>query len=111
MSAYSSPSREDLGNDPDPDSFSREEFRRRCRTAEKEYESGKVENVHGESNDKRNNASQVSHAVAGEDDSDSICSWEKEAVDTDISSTTKAPPMRPLGLSRRTGYTKYDDFE
>lgn len=111
MSAYPSPSREELENNPDTDPSEREEFRRRARVAEKGYESDKVGGLHGEGNDKRNNSSQVSNTVAEEDDNDSICSWEKDTDDTGISSTTKVPPVRPLGLSRRTGYTKYDDFE
>lgn len=44
-------------------------------------------------------------------DDESIGSWEKGSVKSSRPTTPVALPVRRLGLSRRTGWTDYNDYE
>lgn len=70
-----------------------------------------AEDVHEESSSRRNSAAQEASTKVEEDDNDSISSWEKSSDVVDVSSAPDPPQVRPLGLSRRTGYSNFDDYE
>lgn len=105
MSASSSPV--DAGQDSHVDGSWRERERQMLRELEKEHhETG---SVHDKSTDGGKNASQVNSTVVEKDDNDSVLSWVEDGVEVPFTQAT--PPVRSLGLSRRAGWTDYNDYE
>lgn len=78
---------------------------------EQEEEHHETGSVHDKSTDGGKNALQADSIVVEKDDNDSVLSW-AEASDCDEVPFTQVPlPVRPLGLSRRAGWSDYNDYE
>lgn len=107
MSASSSPV--DPGQESDVDGSRRDGESQMLREVEEEHhETG---SVHDKSTGGGKNALQVDSVVVEKDDNDSVLSWAEASVDDEVPFTQATPPVRPLGLSRRAGWSDYNDYE
>lgn len=107
MSASSSPV--DPGQESDIDGSRRDGEGQMLREVEEEHrETG---SVHDKSTDGGKNALQVDGIVVEKDDNDSVLSWAEASVDDEVPLTQATPPVRSLGLSRRAGWSDYNDYE
>lgn len=85
----------------------RERERQMLRELEKEHHQDG--SVHDKSTDGGKNELQANSTVVEKDDNDSVLSWLED--DVEIPLTQATPPVRSLGLSRRAGWTNYNDYE
>lgn len=102
MSEQSSLTDEERENDPHPDVDE-------CDL--KVHESDQPGHPHDESTKEGDHAQQVPIDTVKEDDNESILSWENISDDEDACSAEPVLQVRPLGLSRRAGYSNFDDYE
>lgn len=77
----------------------------------KVHESDEPGHPHDENTRKGGSAHEVPDDTVKEDDSDSILSWEHLSDDYGTSFAKPLLPVRPLGLSRRSTYWSFDDYE
>lgn len=107
MSASSSPV--DPGQESDVDGSRHEKESQMMREVEEErHETG---SVHDKSTNGGKNAPQVDSIVVEKDDNDSVLSWAATSDGGEVPFTEATPPVRPLGLSRRAGWSDYNDYE
>lgn len=107
----SGPTPEPLGDDSDHDSSTREESRQsspKSKGRDQPHEDG---DKHDPSTDGAKNSLSVLGTGVEDRDDESIGSWEKRSVKSSRPSTPLALPVRQLGLSRRTGWTDFNDYE
>lgn len=107
MSTSSSPV--DPGQESDVDGSRHERESQMLREVEEEHhETG---SVHEKITDGGNNAPQVDDIVVEKDDNDSVLSWAEASDGVDVPFPEDIPPVRSLGLSRRAGWSDYNDYE
>lgn len=94
--------------DPEHDGSVRERERQSLRRMARELEAA-TENLPDDITDGGENASQGTSSK--NDDNESILSWDKASDAVEVPSTSVPLPVRPLGLSRRAGYTQFNDYE
>lgn len=109
MCAFRGPTGVGLEDDPNANTgFHR--MRRKLQEFEK-FISDQNANQHDESVDQTKITLHMPSILVDDYDNDSIRTWESVSDDKDTLSTPTMLPGRPLGLSRRSGYTSYDDYE
>lgn len=107
----SGPTPEPLGDDSDHDSSTSGESRQNFPEPKEMAQADEDGNKHDPSTDGAKNSPSVLGTGAEDRDDESLGSWEKGSVKSSRPSTPVALPVRPLGLSRRTGWTDYNDYE
>lgn len=95
---------------PDFDGSLRETTRRWLRNSEEEQIYA-AKSVHDENTDGAKNGLHVTSTTGETDDNESILSWEETSDEVEVPVTPTPLPVRPLGLSRRAGYTQFSDYE
>lgn len=104
-----SPSPVDPGQESDVDGSRHEgESQMLPELEEENHETG---SVHDKSTDAGKNALQVDSVVVEKDDNDSVLSWAATSDGVELPFPEAVPPVRSLGLSRRAGWSDYNDYE
>ena len=109
MSSHSDSSGVEAESDPDHDNC---EIPHQClRESEEKARSDTVEETRDQSTDRANNALPLPSTGEEDGENDSIGSWEQVSQDGDEPSKPDPPRVLPLGLSRRSGFSSFDDYE
>lgn len=84
---------------PDFDGSGRETTRQQLRSEEVQVDATGKNGLH------------IARTKGDADDNESIVSWEDLPDQLEAPDTSTPLPVRPLGLSRRAGYTQFSDYE
>lgn len=102
---------EPLGDDSDNDRSTHGESRQNSPESKGRAQPDEDGNEHDPSTDRAENSLPFLGTGVEDQDDESIGSWENGSAKSSRPSTPVALPVRPLGLSRRTGWSDYDDYE